>query len=86
MSRVYWSNGRFFAGQAEVGNTVAMSLRQWAARRAKDEAEIENARDRARTLQSRAVPSGDAPASFAAPKASPKTKKLGAGTAAGGDK
>lgn len=66
--RVDWSNGRFFAGVGDVGDAVTSSLRQWAARRAKDEAEIENARDRARALQSKAILPGDAAPAAATPK------------------
>ena len=43
--KVDWSNGRFFAGVGDVGDAVTSNLRQWAACRAKDEAEIESARD-----------------------------------------
>ena len=85
-----WSNGKFLAGQAEVGDAVSMPLRQWAARRAKDEAEIDNARDRARALQSKAIPSGDAPAAPAAAAnkfgkggQGQRPKKLTAGAPAG---
>ena len=48
--KVDWSNGKFFTGTGDVGDAVTSSLRQWAARRAKDEADIESARDRARAM------------------------------------
>ena len=82
--KVDLSNGKFFAGTGNVGDAVASSLRQWATRRAKAEAEIENARDRARAMQNRAVPPGDtAPAvTPAEPRPGPKkADRLGGGDA-----
>ena len=88
--KVDWANGKFFSGTGEVGDAVVSSLRQSAARRARDEAEIESARDRARAMQARAVPSGDGPPGAAATpplKHGPRrAKKLGAADAGGAAK
>ena len=85
--KVDWSNGRFFAGVGDVGDAVTSNLRQWAARKAKDEAEIESARDRARALQNK-IPSASsqehAPPKPPAPKAK-KKGKLGPGAPGGAE-
>ena len=74
--RVDWSNGKYFAGQGDVGDAVSSQLRQWVARRAKDDAEIDTARERARAVQSRAASAGDQASSVAAnPKVEPRPKK-----------
>ena len=49
-SRPLWNNAKYFSGVGSADDLVAPELRHFVSRKAKEEAEIENSRGRARTL------------------------------------
>ena len=49
-SRPLWSNAKYFSGVGSADDLVAPELRHFVSRKAKEEADIESSRGRARTL------------------------------------
>ena len=81
-----WSNARFYSGVGSVDDLVSPDLRQYVARQAKEESDIESVRQKTRTLghAAEAVATGGLPAGGGgggdkATKGKPKGRGRGAG-------
>ena len=81
--RIDFTQARHFVGTSSLEDAVDPALRNYVARKSKDEAEIQNARDKARALAATPSPSGPSGPTPGAPgPARPKRKARKAGDGA----
>ena len=83
--RIDFTQARHFVGSGSLEDAIDPALRNYVARKSKDEAEIQNARDKARSLAAApSVPGQYAPTPGAPGPPKPKPKKGGKGQKADG--
>ena len=83
--RIDFTQARHFVGSGSLEDAIDPALRNYVARKSKDEAEIQNARDKARANAPTAAAAAAAPGAPGPTRPKPSTKKKGAKKDGGGD-